>query len=116
VKKQKVIKLGNEQQNKLDLDAIDTLQEGLKMVDQMPVYTPELQWFEQLVLAEQQKDRKRLIKDLSVFLLVALLIISGIILSLYQMPSVFIFLQIITTVFIAFYTRVRFVKKVKNYE
>jgi hypothetical protein len=114
VKKQKVILLGKEQQNKTDLDAIHAIEEGLNTVDKFPVYTPELQWFEHMVLAEQQKNRKKLIKDLSVFLLIALLIISGIIVSLYHMPSVFIFLQIITTVFIALYTGVRFVKKVKN--
>lgn len=114
MKDQKIIILGNEQQNKTDLDAIHALQEGLNIIDEFPVYTPELQWFEQMVLVEKHKNRKKLLRDLFVFLLVALLIISGIIVSLYHMPAVFIFLQIITTVFIALYTSVRFVKKVKN--
>ncbi|HEY2420353.1 MAG TPA: YxlC family protein [Neobacillus sp.] len=114
MKKQKVIIFSTEQQNKSDLDAIHSIQEGLNLVDQFPVYTPDLSWFEQMVLAKKQQDRKNLIRDLLVFLLVAVLIISGIIVSLYNMPMVFIYLQIITTIFIAFYTTVRFVKKVNN--
>ncbi|MDQ0198082.1 YxlC family protein [Neobacillus ginsengisoli] len=114
MKKQKVIILDNEQLNKRDLNAIHKLQEGLNKVDQFPVYTPELQRFEQMVLREQQNTRKKLIKDLVLFLLIAFFILSGIILSLYQMPVVFILLQIFSIVFLAMYTGVRIIKKVNN--
>lgn len=114
MKKQKVVILENEQQNKHDLDAIHKLQEGLSKVDQFPVYTQELQWFEQMVELEKKKNRKKLRKELSLFIMIALMILSGIIVSLYQMPAIFILIQIITTVFIALYTILRFSKKVEN--
>jgi hypothetical protein len=114
VKKQKVVILDNEQQNKHDLDAIHELQEGLSKVDQFPVYTPDLQWFENMVLTEKENSKRKLMKELSLFLTIALFILSGIIVSFYQMPVVFILIQIITPVFIASYTLSRFSKKVKN--
>ncbi|MFJ5760008.1 YxlC family protein [Neobacillus sp. NPDC093182] len=113
MKKQKVVILDKEQQNKHDLDAIHKLQDGLSKVDQFPVYTPDLQWFENMVVTEKENNRKNLIKELSLFLIIALLILSGIIVSFYQMPVVFLFIQIITPVFIAFYTITGFRKKVK---
>lgn len=114
MKKQKVVILGSEQQNKQDSEAIHKLQEGLNKVDQFPVYTPNLQWFEQMVLAEKEKIRKKFLSDLSIFIMIALIILSGIIVSLYQMPVIFIFMQIITTAFIAIYSITRFSKKVEN--
>jgi hypothetical protein len=114
VKKQKVVILGNEQQNKHDMDAIHKLQEGLSQVDQFPVYTPDLQWFENMVELEMQKNRKKLRKELSLFIIIALMILSGIIVSFYQLPAVFILIQITTPVFIALYTILRFSKKVEN--
>jgi Family of unknown function (DUF5345) len=116
VKKQKVVILDNEQQNNHDLDAIHELQDGLSKVDQFPVYTPDLQWFENMVITEKENNRKKLRKELSLFLMIALFILSGIIVSLYQMPSVFLFIQIITSVFIVFYTFTGFRKKVKIHE
>jgi hypothetical protein len=114
VKKRKVILLDSEQLSKQDSDAICELQEGLNKVDQFPVYTPDLQWFEQIVLAEQENARKKLIRDVAIFALVAVVILSGIIVSLYHMPVIFIILQISTTVFMALYTGVRFIKQVSN--
>jgi hypothetical protein len=113
VKKQKVVILDNEQQNKHDLDAIHKLQEGLSKVDQSPVYTPDLQWFENMVLAEKENSKRKLVKELSLFITIGLFILSGIIVSFYQMPVVFLFIQIITPVFIVFYTVTGFRKKVK---
>ena len=114
MKKQKVVILENEQQNNHDLDAIHKLQDGLSKVDQFPVYTPDLQWFENMVAAEKENNKKKLMKELSLFLMVALLILSGIIVSFYQMPVVFLFIQIITPVFIAFYTITGIRKKVNH--
>ncbi|MBO0961306.1 YxlC family protein [Neobacillus sp. MM2021_6] len=114
MKKQKVIKLNSEQQNKQDIDTIAELQGGLQKVDQFPVYTPNLQWFEQFVIQEQQNKKKRFIRDLSIFSIIALIILSGIIISLYQMPVIFISVQIITIVFIVVYTSVQLVKKANH--
>ncbi|MDP4083965.1 MAG: YxlC family protein [Bacillota bacterium] len=114
MKKQRVISL-DEQQNKKDLKVIHELQQGLEKVDAFSVYAPDLQWFEQMVLVEQQRIKKRFVKDLSTFIFVAVFILSGIMISLYHMPTLFIGLQIAATIFIGVYTVVRYVKKV-NYE
>jgi hypothetical protein len=45
------------------LDAIHKLQEGLSKVDQFPVYTPDLQWFENMVVTEKENNRKKLMKE-----------------------------------------------------
>lgn len=102
------------QQTKEDLSVIQEFNQGLEVLDNFPVYTPSLQWFEQMVLEEQQKVKRKLMKDLSIFMIVAVLILSGIILSLYHMPFLFMSLQIVTTIFIAVYSGVRVVKKVNN--
>ncbi|WP_223592981.1 YxlC family protein [Neobacillus bataviensis] len=114
MKKQKVIVLDSEQQNKQEILAISKMQEGLNKMEQFPVYSPDLQWFEQMVLAEKQRIRKKLIRDLSIYLIVAIIILCGIMISLFQMPAVFIFLQIATTIFIAFYSGTRLMKKVNG--
>jgi hypothetical protein len=53
---------------------------------------------------------------LSIFIVIAVVILSGIIISLYQMPTIFIMLQIITTAFIVIYTGSILGKKVSNNE
>nr|WP_285889346.1 YxlC family protein [Neobacillus niacini] len=85
----------------------------MSKVDQFPVYTPDLQWFESMVRNEKENSRKKLRKELSLFLIIALFILSGIIVSFYQLPVVFIVIQIITPVFIAYYTISSFSRKVK---
>jgi Flp pilus assembly protein TadB len=115
MKKQKVIVL-NEDQNIKDTDAIHELQRGLNQMETFPVNTPELQWFEQMVLAEQQKIKMKLKKDLFMFSIIALLILGGVMLSLYHIPILFIILQIITTIFIALYIAASHMKKVMKYE
>lgn len=114
VKNQKVIKMDSEHQNEQEKRAITEMQKGLSQMEQFPVYDPDLQWFEQFVLAEKQRIKKILIRDLSIFLFVAVIIICAIVVSLFQMPAVFIFLQIATTVFISFYTGMRLMKKVNS--
>ncbi len=111
MKKQKIIQLGIQHPNKQDLAAISALQEGLNKIDQFPVYTPDLPWFQQMVAAEKQKARKKLLQDLTIFLIIALVILSVVVVSLYQNPFVFIVLQVISTIFIAVYTAVRMAKK-----
>lgn len=116
VKKQKVIYLDNEQQNKQDFDAIHKLQEELTKIDEFSIYTPDLQWFEQMVIQEQQKAKKKWRKELSFFMIIAFVILSGMIITIYQLPVLFMLLQIITTIFIAVYTSVRPLKKANHYE
>lgn len=114
MKKQRVMIL-NEQQDNNDVETFHILKQGLDQVETFPFNTPDLQWFEKMVLEEQHHQKKKLIKDLSIFSLIALFILGGIMLSLSQMPIIFFVLQIITTVFIALYSGIRYsIGRVKN--
>lgn len=114
MKKWKVIPLESEQMDKKDHRAIDEINRGLEQMDQFPLYTPDIQWFEQMVAVQKIKSRKKLLMDFTVFIVIALLILSGIIFSLNHNPSIFIALQILAILFIAAYTGVRFVKQVNE--
>ncbi|MDP4169797.1 MAG: YxlC family protein [Bacillota bacterium] len=114
MKKWKVIPLESEQMDLKDYRAIDEINRGLEQIDQFPVYTPDIQWFEQMITVQKQVSMKKLVKDFTVFILIALFILSGIIVSLYHNPFIFIVLQIPVIVFIASYTGMRFVKKVNE--
>jgi Flp pilus assembly protein TadB len=115
MKKQKVI-IRNEQHYNEDLKAIHELQQGLEQIDNLPVETPNLQWFEQMVLGERHQMKKKFLKDIFLFSVIALLILGGIMMSLYQMPIVFIILQISTTIFIVLYLGMKHSKKVLEHE
>lgn len=114
MKKQKIVIQGGELQNKKDMRAVLELKDGLDKIERFPVYTPDLQWFENIVITEKEKSRKRLIKDLSLFIMVAFIILSIIIVSLYQMPVIFLIIQIFSTLFIVFYTGAGLKKKVED--
>nr|WP_263328445.1 YxlC family protein [Neobacillus sp. Marseille-Q6967] len=114
MKKQNIIIKGGELQNKQDMRAVQELQEGLDKIERFPVFTPDLQWFENIVVTEKEKSRKKLIKELSLFIMIAFIILSIIIVSLYQMPVIFLILQIFSTVFIVFYTGAGLKKKVES--
>jgi len=87
------------------IDFIDELEEGLEMLDKsFPIETPNIQFFEQLVVNQKAEMRKKLIKDMSIFSVVALLVVGIVLYTLYQLPIVFYVLQGIVTVFIVGYT------------
>ncbi|WP_342430151.1 YxlC family protein [Neobacillus sp. FSL H8-0543] len=116
MRKQKFTKPDNEQLNNLDLEILHEIQEGFNKMDQFPIYTPDLQWFNQMVIDEQHNKKKKFVKDLTIFIIIAVIILTGIIVSLYQMPAIFIMLQIITTAFIVVYTGSMFGRKVSHNE
>jgi Flp pilus assembly protein TadB len=116
MKKQKVTIRNNNQHNIVDLKAIHELQRGLDQIDNLPVQTPDLQWFEQMVFEERHQIKKEFLKDIFLFSAIAFLVLGGIMMSLYQMPIVFIILQIGTTIFIALYLGMKHSKKVIEHE
>jgi predicted membrane protein len=58
--------------------------------------------------------KKKLMRDLAIFIVVALLVVSSVLFMLYQLPVVFFILQGIVTVFIIAYSTVSFVKQVNG--
>lgn len=55
----------------------DRLRSGLDRLDELyPVKTPSLEWFQQMTLAEKQRQRRKLMFDLSTFMCVAVAFLS----------------------------------------
>lgn len=91
------------------------IEEGLESIERSaPVYTPNLEWFENLVIEEKQTLRKKLIFDVVAFTLVSVLILSTVLFLLSRIPVIFIAAQGIITVFIFAYFTIKYVKQVKE--
>ncbi|MBY0123109.1 YxlC family protein [Bacillus sp. S/N-304-OC-R1] len=91
------------------------IQRGLDTVDQgINMNSPNIEWFENLVEEEKQKLKKKLIFDVSLFAIVALLILSGILFALYSVPMVFVAVQGLAIIFIIAHVSVQHFKKVKE--
>lgn len=116
MRKGKVVPFESEELKRQTDETIHKLQQGMEKMDCFSIDSPELSWFEQMVVNEQQKMKGQLIKDLGIFFVISLFIISGIIVSLNHMPEIFIILQVAATAFIIFYTSVLTFKRVKMNE
>ncbi|MDQ0268978.1 YxlC family protein [Cytobacillus purgationiresistens] len=96
-------------------EVIEELTKGLDSLDQQAeIDVPNINWFENYVAEQKLTQRKRLIKDLCVFAIVALFVLSTVLFTLYQQPYIFLSIQTICIVFITFYTIFRYKKKVKS--
>ncbi|MDZ5470165.1 YxlC family protein [Bacillus sp. 31A1R] len=99
------------------LDLFDELEEGFETLDKsFQIETPNMQFFEQMVANKQVELRKKLIKDISIFSIVALLVVSIVLYTLYQLPTVFYVLQGIVTIFIIGYTSRKVSQRVSVHE
>ncbi|MBT2690771.1 YxlC family protein [Bacillus sp. ISL-47] len=111
----KVLPLEHEHQNENDLAAIKEIEDGLDLLENnVQMYTPDLQFFEQLVLDQRQIMKKKFMREVAIFIVVALLVVSSVLFMLYQLPVAFFILQGIVTVFIIAYSTVSFVKQVNG--
>ena len=97
------------------LETIKEIENSLESVEQnAPVYTPNLEWFENIVVEKKQQLRKKLIFDVSIFSIVALLVLSAVLFMLYNIPAVFFALQGLFSISIIGYFSLRFIKQVKE--
>ncbi|MFC4322106.1 YxlC family protein [Litchfieldia salsa] len=78
----------------IDEELLTQINTNLNKVNQVyPIFTPELEWFQQMAESQQLALRKKLKKDLLIFSLCALFILSGVFISLIQAPKVFFIIQ-----------------------
>lgn len=111
----KVLQLENDHQDEHFLAAVKEIEDGLRGLEEnVPVYTPDLQYFENLVAEQQHTMKKKLNRELAIFTVAALLIVTSVLFILYQLPAVFLLLQGFVTVFIMAYSTVSFVKQVNG--
>ncbi|WNS76733.1 YxlC family protein [Bacillus sp. DTU_2020_1000418_1_SI_GHA_SEK_038] len=102
----------------LDEDLLLVMREiehGLNSIDQgTPIQTPNIEWFENLIVEEKKNMKKKLIFDASLFAILALIILTGILFALYRVPIVFFAIQGIAVMFILAFVSIQFVKQVKE--
>jgi hypothetical protein len=87
---------------------------SLKKIDQLPLFTPDLEWFEEMAFESKAIIKKKFRKDLTIFLLIAAIIITSVIVTLFQMPIIFFVIQIMVIVFVAIYSGILVLKKVED--
>ncbi|CAN7478285.1 YxlC family protein [Rossellomorea sp. LjRoot5] len=91
------------------------LRDGFRSIEEeVDQNTPNLQWFEQLVSDRQEQLKARFRRDLIIFLLMAGCILTLFSLTLFQMPVLFLLLQIIIFMGASIFTGITYMKKVKR--
>ncbi|MBU8880048.1 YxlC family protein [Bacillus sp. FJAT-29790] len=100
----KVNQVDDEHLDKNLLAIVKEIEDGLESVEQhVPVHTPNLEWFENLVVEQKKTLRKRLFMDVALFAVIAMFILSAVLFTLYSTPIVFVAIQGLVAVFIVAY-------------
>jgi Flp pilus assembly protein TadB len=114
MKNSKIIPLKTDQPN--DQETVHKIAEGLELLDKLKIDIPNQNWFEHMVLEQQKRAKEKWQKELFLFSLIALCIISGIVYSLYRIPIIFILLQFLGIAVIFVYFMHSLMKRVKTHE
>ncbi|WP_226644863.1 YxlC family protein [Mesobacillus subterraneus] len=85
-------------------DTISAINNGLDKLDSMDTYIPDDKWFEQMVQNQQEIQKKKYRRELALFILSAMLILSGVIFTLLELPTLFYMLQAVTLVITVVYS------------
>ena len=104
MKNQKGTSSNDEKMDKEFFDTISAINNGLDKMDSMGIYVPDDKWFEQMVLDQQEMKKKKYRRELAWFILSALLILSGVIFTMLELPTLFYMLQAVTLVITAIYS------------
>lgn len=85
---------GEDDLTEAEFETVQLLRAGLEELDEIvPVMEPKLQWLEAQIEEHQSFMRRRFVRDLTLFIGVALLIIFVLVSSLFRLPALFIALQ-----------------------
>lgn len=104
MKNQKGTSSKHEKIDKEFFDTISAINNGLDRLDSMDTYVPDDKWFEQMVLDQQGIQKKKYRRELAWFILSALLILSGVVFTMLELPTLFFMLQAVTLVIIVIYS------------
>ncbi|MEK3914089.1 YxlC family protein [Paenibacillus sp. FSL H7-0331] len=79
------------------------LREGWDGLDQhIHVFTPELDWFQQQIQQRQAVNRKRLVLELGLFVIIAVILLSLFISLTLWAPAIFLIIQLIAVLIVPF--------------
>lgn len=114
MKKSKIIPLKTDQFN--DHKTMKQITEGLDSLDGMLIETPSQKWFEHFVLEQKRKAKEKWRKELFLYSIVAIFILSVIVVTLYRTPIIFIILQGIGISLAVIYSMIHVIKQVNSNE
>ena len=102
--------------NKHEQDELkELIDEGFQSIDrEVDESTPSLQWFEQLVEGQQEQLQARFKRDMILFLLLACCLLTVFSLTLFQMPILFLLLQVLIFAGALIFIGLSYTKKVKR--
>ncbi|MFT4415870.1 YxlC family protein [Fredinandcohnia humi] len=113
MKRNKLVLLKKDQQLEEDVETIQEITKAFDKIDNnFSVFTPDVQMFEQMVIAEQKKQKKKFRRELAAFILIALFIISGLITAMFQLPIAFLIIQGVATISLPVYVYLQYRKRV----
>ncbi|PFG07218.1 YxlC family protein [Bacillus sp. es.034] len=93
----------------------ELIDEGFRSIDRgVEESTPSLQWFEQLVEDQQERLKARFKRDMILFLLLAGCLLTVFSLTLFQMPILFLLLQVLIFAGALIFIGLTYTKKVKR--
>jgi uncharacterized membrane protein len=93
----------------------ELLDEGFRSIDlRIDESTPSHQWFEQFAADQHEQLKAKFKRDLVVFILLACCILTTFSLTLFQMPILFLLLQVAVFVGASIYTGRTYMKRVKR--
>ncbi|MDF0726854.1 YxlC family protein [Cytobacillus sp. S13-E01] len=82
-----------------NLGIINEIKIGLEKVDRTyQTNTPNLHWFEIMISKEKVIARKKLMKELVIFFIVAISVVSLLIITVLQAPIIFLIVQLAVTI------------------
>ncbi|WP_226676055.1 YxlC family protein [Mesobacillus jeotgali] len=104
MKNQKGISSNDEQMDKEFFETISAINNGLDKLDSMDNFVPDDKWFEEMVLNQQRLQKKKYRRELAWFILSAMLILSGVVFTMLELPMLFFMLQAATVAITVFYS------------
>jgi hypothetical protein len=104
MKNQKGISSKHEPMDNEYFETISAINNGLDQLDSLDTYTPDEKWFEEMVLHQQEVQRKKYRRELAWFILSAMLILTGVIFTMLEVPILFFALQAAAVAITAFYS------------
>ncbi|MBN8192605.1 YxlC family protein [Bacillus sp. NTK074B] len=102
--------------NKHEQDELkELIDEGFRAIDRgVDESTPSLQWFEQLVVDQQDQLKARFKREMILFLILACCLLTVFSLTLFQMPILFLLFQGLIFAGALLFIGVTYIKKVKR--
>ncbi|WP_102261721.1 YxlC family protein [Mesobacillus jeotgali] len=104
MKNQKGISSSDEQMDKEFFETISAINNGLDKLDSMDNFVPDDKWFKEMVLNQQRLQKKKYRRELAWFILSAMLILSGVVFTMLELPMLFFMLQAATVAITVFYS------------